>query len=261
MDRCINCNVIKRIKAKNRCNKCYLLIKKPNLIHCKSCGVEKEHKAKGLCRLCYEKQSKRPIIVCSTCGEKEKHQAYGLCKKCYMKIFYSKRVKEQMEKAIKEKKRCKCGCGEIVNNINSDYILGHYGCSRMNLPAWNKGLTKFTNASVLNISKNMSGDKSHSWKGDNVDINSLHQWIRRNLKIAKKCEFCGRESRIQLANKHKHKKYTRDINDYHQLCGRCHIHFDKRLSNLIQFPKKIAEVRSGEIISESKKISEVRSKI
>ena len=49
------------------------------------------------------------------------------------------------------------------------------------------------------ISESKKGHKHPSWKGDKVDYASLHEWIRNNLPIPKKCQNCGKEKRLDAA--------------------------------------------------------------
>src|SRR3990167_6096022 len=55
-----------------------------------------------------------------------------------------------------EIKYCKCGCG---NEVQNRFIVGHFWRGKKRIPhqAWNKGLTKETNAMVLRIAKLNTG--------------------------------------------------------------------------------------------------------
>lgn len=59
------------------------------------------------------------------------------------------------------------------------------------------------------------------------NYDSAHRWIRYHYGRANKCEFCGIKTtkRYHWALK-KGCKYSRDINDYFQLCSSCHRKYD-----------------------------------
>lgn len=63
------------------------------------------------------------------------------------------------------------------------------------------------------------------WKGDNAGYWAIHTWVRKTLGRATKCSSCGETNkRIEWANISG--KYKRDINDWKQLCCKCHAKFD-----------------------------------
>lgn len=70
----------------------------------------------------------------------------------------------------------------------------------------------------------------HTWKGDDVHIETLHQWIRKNKPKPELCECCGASPPYDLANISQN--YIRDISDYEWLCRRCHMVKDGRLEAL-----------------------------
>lgn len=67
------------------------------------------------------------------------------------------------------------------------------------------------------------------WKGDNVGIEAVHDWVRRRKDKPLFCERCGTGNPIDMANISG--EYKRDINDYEWLCRRCHMVSDGRLAN------------------------------
>ena len=78
------------------------------------------------------------------------------------------------------------------------------------------------------------GDKSPSWKGDDIGYQGLHTWVKKVLGKPTECEHCGKKN---LVNSKEHNlihwanksgKYKRDKNDWIRLCAKCHIHYDKR---------------------------------
>lgn len=88
---------------------------------------------------------------------------------------------------------------------------------------------------------------NHNWKGDEVSYRGLHDWVRRHLGKAKKCNFCGivgnREKRILIEWASKSHKAKRDLSDYISLCVPCHRKYDRYENPNSKFdrhcPKKV----------------------
>mgnify|MGYP001573560845 FL=1 len=70
----------------------------------------------------------------------------------------------------------------------------------------------------------------HTWKGRNVHIETLHQWIKKNKPKPELCECCHIKPPYDCANISG--EYLRDVNDYEWLCRRCHMLKDGRLEAL-----------------------------
>lgn len=69
-------------------------------------------------------------------------------------------------------------------------------------------------------------EENNQWKGDNVGMKSLHDWIRRRKKKPKLCECCKKVPPKDLANISG--KYKRDVSDFEWLCRKCHMDKDGR---------------------------------
>lgn len=86
------------------------------------------------------------------------------------------------------------------------------------------------------------GEKHPNWKGDNAGYVPLHRWLCDNHKKKNKCDFCRRKKdgikikRTELAIK-KGKKYSRNRNDYFELCKSCHIKYDMTLETRLKMSK------------------------
>lgn len=70
------------------------------------------------------------------------------------------------------------------------------------------------------------GNKSWAWKGDNVGIDGLHQWVQKHLGKPRKCQHCKTTSAKQFDWANKSQEYKRDLNDWIRLCRSCHAKFD-----------------------------------
>ena len=81
-----------------------------------------------------------------------------------------------------------------------------------------------------NKNRPMFGEKNPQWKGKNVGLGSLHQWLKDRHQKPKLCERCNKKPPYDLANKTGN--YTRNIKDYNWLCRKCHVETDGRLKNL-----------------------------
>jgi len=82
------------------------------------------------------------------------------------------------------------------------------------------------------------GNKSSNWKGDKIQYYGLHSWIRKTFGNACRCENTNciypkktkhgillKPKRYEWALK-TNKKYTRNKEDYLQLCTSCHRLYD-----------------------------------
>jgi len=78
-------------------------------------------------------------------------------------------------------------------------------------------------------SKNIA-EKNGMWKGDEVGLNSLHEWIKNRFPKPKLCVSCKEKPPYDLANISQ--EYKRDINDFEWLCRSCHMIKDGRMGNL-----------------------------
>lgn len=83
---------------------------------------------------------------------------------------------------------------------------------------WNKGMKGF-----------LAGKQHYLWKGENVDYNTIHQWIRRLKGKPKECENCGmkgcsktKDGRWNIHWANHSGEYKRDPDDFLGLCYSCH---------------------------------------
>lgn len=63
-------------------------------------------------------------------------------------------------------------------------------------------------------------EKNPMWKGDDVGVSTLHEWVRRRKPKPKFCVNCKKNPPCDLANTSG--KYKRDVNDFKWLCRSCH---------------------------------------
>lgn len=99
------------------------------------------------------------------------------------------------------------------------------------------GFWKRSDAFKKNLSWKMRGnrnavgkctnEKHCLWKGDKVGLEALHAWVRRRLKMPKRCPDCSKRRKLDLANISQ--KYKRDLADWEWLCRKCHMTKDGRI--------------------------------
>lgn len=97
---------------------------------------------------------------------------------------------------------------------------------------WNKGIKTGPNPehSKRMTGKKMpstSGEKHWAWKGGNVSLKSLHEWVRNKIIEPSHCSSCKKEKKLDLANISQ--KYLRNLEDWEWLCRRCHMTKDGRI--------------------------------
>lgn len=71
------------------------------------------------------------------------------------------------------------------------------------------------------------------WKGYDVGLSALHDWVKDRKPKPELCECCGLVKPHDLANISQ--EYSRDLDDWEWLCRACHMRKDGRLNNLVQF--------------------------
>lgn len=69
------------------------------------------------------------------------------------------------------------------------------------------------------------GARPWNWKGDEAGYRPLHQWVKRHLGKAFWCTWCFSMVNVQWANISQ--QYRRNLNDWIQLCGKCHSRYDR----------------------------------
>jgi len=105
------------------------------------------------------------------------------------------------------------------------------GYSKYNQSGW-----KHKKKSILKMSKNSIGltanEKNGRWIDNKVTYPALHNWVRKHFKKGHICELCKKNpgvdkrgySKLQWSNKDK--KYTRNREDWWNLCPSCHRKYD-----------------------------------
>lgn len=74
-----------------------------------------------------------------------------------------------------------------------------------------------------------------------------HRWIKSILGIPNKCDICGIETAKRYHWSNKNHKYKKKTNDWHRLCVKCHLKWDREhnLRNQQDINKQYAEAHKG----------------
>ena len=74
-----------------------------------------------------------------------------------------------------------------------------------------------------------TGEMARRWLGDNAGYHAVHKWIYKEFGKANCCENCGIVHKKKYHWANLSGKYTREKDDWKQMCGSCHKKYD--LSN------------------------------
>lgn len=133
---------------------------------------------------------------------------------------------------------CSKSCRAKDTGVGHGLKTGQYiPCSWCGKQIWRKGslLKKFSRFFCDKDCQNnfkkyrqdyssATGENHPGWKGNNVGYFVLHKWVRKNKGKAKRCIFCGSTSNVQWANKSH--TYSRNLDDWLELCKKCHVKYD-----------------------------------
>lgn len=121
-------------------------------------------------------------------------------------------------KSLKDYRSSRCkSCSNSFKGKESGFKDGNIPWNKnKKLPyqIWNKGIKM----------EMVTGDKHYAWKGDQAGYKALHEWVVKNLGKAFWCTWCFSMVNIEWANLSH--QYKRDINDWIQLCVKCHRNYD-----------------------------------
>lgn len=112
--------------------------------------------------------------------------------------------------------------------------------TRAKIAEANQGRKHTSEAREL-IRQGKQGSRNPQWRGDDATSDSLHDWLRQNYPLKDVCEECGAEGLTHLSYQHHPDPYTRNRDDYRELCPTCHGRFDRKGKKLTM--KDAEEIR------------------
>lgn len=153
------------------------------------------------------------IGICKVCKKQFKYDPYSkrgkYCTKlCFSKVWKAKEIK------------CK-HCGKVFSFYGKKRTFCSLPCHYAEF----NGKLGWTKNTIKKL-KAVRGSKRYNWKGDNVSYIGIHNWVRREKTKPKNCQFCGKQKKLEWANKDR--KYKRNLDDFIALCISCHRKYDKR---------------------------------
>jgi len=116
-------------------------------------------------------------------------------------------------------KLCECGCGEPAPVA----LSSRRGYRRGDPMRFKRGHFSRTEAAAkppVHI-----GPANGKWRGDQVSIPKMHEYVIRYHPKTGKCENCDAEGATDLALIHG-REYSRNRADYLELCRLCHNRYD-----------------------------------
>jgi hypothetical protein len=113
-------------------------------------------------------------------------------------------------------KLCECDCGTPTK------IVRWSNASRGLVGGQPRRFVKGHNSRKRDI----RGECNPNWKGDEARASALHMWLAGNHQKTGVCEECGDEAPTDYAFKRHPEPYTRNREDYRELCKRCHVEYD-----------------------------------
>lgn len=116
-----------------------------------------------------------------------------------------------------------CACGKCFEDYMSNKRSGF--CSLQCYWEARKNNPKYAGYWTGKQRAEMQGDKNPNWAGDEVSYRSLHTWLRKTKNKTGICEHCFLSKKTDWANKSH--EYLRNLEDWLELCRKCHIEYDK----------------------------------
>lgn len=89
---------------------------------------------------------------------------------------------------------------------------------------YNHKVSRRSIEAMMVANRNRDYSLTSFWKGDEISYNALHKWVNYRLRKSGVCSICGEKKKTDWASKSK--KAKRDLNDYIELCRKCHVKYD-----------------------------------
>lgn len=96
------------------------------------------------------------------------------------------------------------------------------------------------------------------WKGDDVGIGALHEWVKVRLFKPKLCQKCKKERKLELACKEH--EYSRNLKVWWYICRPCHTSIDGKVKSITKNYKKKPCLNCETIIKSPRRYCDICSR-
>lgn len=174
-------------------------------------------------------------MIKSTCTEKnciDEILARGLCSRHYQRARKNGTLDKDSITRL-----CACVCGELTE---ATFKHGHnrrglstdaeVRCPCGSIVKRKKSLVESGRAKYCSIKCRQTyspktAEDHPTWKGDDVGMGALHDWVKKYKTLPGSCEWCRSVEPLDWANLSQ--TYLRDLDDWAALCRRCHSKYDR----------------------------------
>ncbi|MBO0813636.1 MAG: hypothetical protein J2P30_00555 [Actinobacteria bacterium] len=141
---------------------------------------------------------------------------------------------------------CQCGCGQQTRI--SDRTDPRFGQVKGQPLRFIHGHARrgvvVTAETRAKLSEGQRGSKGNGWKGDQVSYSGLHRYLRKTYPKTGICEECGKHASRTDYALIKGRAYSRNREDYRELCHACHMRGD--LGGRVFSPEARARIEAGQ---------------
>lgn len=126
-------------------------------------------------------------------------------------------------------KLCECGCGAPAPIATSThrprgYVRGEP--VRFIQGHGQRGKPKSDVALANMATSRKRGPQAWNWRGEDLGYYALHRYLRDHFPKSGVCSECGGSTRRTEWALIRGRSYSRDIQDYRELCRECHMIYD-----------------------------------
>jgi hypothetical protein len=126
-------------------------------------------------------------------------------------------------------KLCECGCG-LPAPISKTTRRGYRKAEPMRFIRGHFSRTAAASKPPVHV-----GPDNPKWRGDDTSIATLHAYVIRHFAKAGVCDQCGSATSTDYALI-KDRQYSRDRDDYQELCRTCHNRYDGVIGRMAHGP-------------------------
>lgn len=142
-------------------------------------------------------------------------------------------------------KLCECGCGQPTRIAKySDPRHGHVKGQPVRFLKGHSHRGKIVSTDTrAKLSAANSGENNYGWRGEEASYRAIHGYLCAHYPKSGICDECSRStSRTEYALIHG-REYTRNREDYRELCRPCHMRYDLGGSRVLA-DRDIGDIRA-----------------